>query len=59
MLGRFTNMLKYISTVYGPPKNFFYGIGIAPYWGLNLYQDQQGANGSTPPYDQNITAAQA
>ena len=26
-LSRFDNMLKYINTVYGPPKNYFYGIG--------------------------------
>ena len=59
VLFRFTNMLTYISTVYGAPKNFFYGIGIAPYFGLNLYQDQPGANGQWTTLNQNITTAQA
>ena len=58
-LSRFTNMLTYVSKVYGAPKNFFYGIGIAPYWGLNLYQDQLGANGQYTTLNQNITEAQA
>jgi hypothetical protein len=41
-LSRFDNMLKYINTVYGPPKNFFYGIGIAPYINLGSLQNTSG-----------------
>src|SRR5207245_2776003 len=30
-LSRFNNMLAYVSSQYGAPSNFFYGIGVAPY----------------------------
>lgn len=56
---RFTNMLTYVNAVYGAPKKFFYGIGVAPYWGLNIYQDQLGADGQYHTLSQNITEAQA
>ena len=58
VLGRFTNMLTFINKKYAP-SNYFYGIGIAPYFGLYQYQDQQAANGTWTTLDPNITAAQA
>lgn len=41
-LGRFDNMLKFVNTVFGAPKNYFYGIGVAPY--VNLGSKQNTAN---------------
>ena len=35
-------MLKYINTVFGAPKNFFYGIGVAPYANLGSLQNTSG-----------------
>ena len=35
-------MLKYVNKVFGAPKNFFYGIGVAPY--INLGSKQNTAN---------------
>jgi hypothetical protein len=36
-LGRFDNMLAYLRATQGEPKNYLWGIGIAPYFGLNKY----------------------
>jgi hypothetical protein len=47
VLARFDNMLNYVNTIFGAPKNYFYGLGIAPYWGMNLYQDQVTLDGKT------------
>jgi hypothetical protein len=37
---RFDNMLNFVNDVYGAPKNYFYGGGLAWYFGLNKYADQ-------------------
>ena len=59
VLARFTNMLKYVNAVYGQPKQFYYGIGIAPYFGLLGYQDQLQADGSWTTPNAHITEWQA
>jgi len=39
---RFDNMLKFISTVYGAPSKYFYGIGVAPYLDLGADVSKDG-----------------
>ena len=41
-LSRFDNELKYINTVFGAPKSYFYGIGVAPYINLGGNQNKEG-----------------
>lgn len=55
---RYTNELKYINTVYGAPKKWFYGIGIGSYFGLNKYADQQDATGKWTNSNKNVTVDQ-
>ena len=43
---RYDNMLGFINSRYGAPRNFFYGVGAAWYWGLNKYNDRVDANGN-------------
>ncbi len=48
LLSRFDNMLTYINKNYGAPKNYFYGIGIAPYFTMNKYNDDVIIANKTP-----------
>jgi hypothetical protein len=41
-LSRFNNMLAYVSSQYGAPSTFFYGIGVAPYINLGGQQNTAG-----------------
>jgi hypothetical protein len=42
VLSRFDNMLRYISTNFGSPKNYFYALGVAPYINLGPNQNKSG-----------------
>src|SRR4029078_13208484 len=42
-LSRFDNEMTFLNKFFGAPKNYVYGIGIAPYFGLNKYTSVAGA----------------
>ena len=50
-------MLKYVADVYGPPKDYYWGIGVALYFTLNKYQDQF-VNGQWKTNNPNLTVDQ-
>jgi hypothetical protein len=54
---RVDNELKYINAKYGAPKNFFWGVGVALYWGLNKYNDNL-VNGKWTALNTNLTVDQ-